>query len=193
MTDVVDVLVYIVLAIWLFLPALVMNPSAAAIGKHSKTKIDFGRSWRGKRIFGDGKSWLGFFGGVSCGIITGLILLGISYFFDPDNFWGYGGFWGNIGIIVCLSAGAALGDLCGAFIKRRFGLERGHKVPFLDQYDFVIGAFAVTAIFFPNFIYSNYFEGYHLIGFVVLIISVYAIHRAANIIGYKMGVKKEPW
>lgn len=193
MADVVVILQSMVIGLWLFLPAMLPNSQAALVGKWGKTKIDFGKTWRGKRIFGDGKSWLGLFFGIASGIILGLIQLGIAFFSDPDKFWGFGPFWSNIGIIVCLSTGALLGDLCGAFIKRRLGMKRGQKAPVLDQYDFVAGSMLLTAAFFPNYIYTTYFEGYHIFAFLFLLVMVYAIHRLVNIIGYKLGVKDEPW
>jgi len=189
--DVVEILIIMVNGLWLFLPAMV--PNSAAVVFATEAKMDFGKSWKGKRVLGDGKSWGGFFGGIASGIFVGLILLGISYFFDPEGFWGYGGFWRNVGIIACLSTGAILGDLCGAFIKRRLGMERGQKAPVLDQYDFVAGAFLFTAIFFPDWIWSTYFEGAHIAAFIFIIVTMFVIHRSVNIIGYKMGLKKEPW
>jgi len=190
--DVAGVLVIMGLGFWLFIPAMIPNSSAALFG--GGTPIDFGKTWKGKRILGDGKTWRGLIGGVLSGILIGLILLQISYMCgDTSNFWGYGPAYSNIGVIVCLAFGSLLGDMCGAFIKRRLGLERGQKAPILDQYDFVIGAFLVTALFFPNFVYDNYIEGWHLAALIFIIVIMFALHRAVNIIGYKMGVKKEPW
>ncbi len=193
MADIVDILIIIGLGMWLFLPAYIPNAAASLFGRHSKTMIDFGKSWRGKRILGDGKSWLGFFGGVLTGIALGLILIAVSSIWDPENYWGYGPFWNNISIIACLSVGALLGDICGAFIKRRLGMERGQKAPILDQYDFVAGAFILTAIFHFDFIFHNYFEGDHIFAFIFILLITFAIHRSVNIIGYKMGLNKEPW
>ena len=189
--DVVGVIAIMFTGLWLFLPAMVPNSAAVVFG--GETKMDFGKSWRGKRIFGDGKSWRGFFGGAFSGIALGLVLIGVSWIWDPDNFWGYGPFWGNVGVLACLSFGAVLGDLCGAFIKRRLGMERGQKAPILDQYDFVIGAFLVTALFFPDWVYANYIEGWHIAALIFIIVIMFAIHRLVNIIGYRMGLKKEPW
>ena len=177
--------------LWLFIPAMLPNSAAATVG--GGQKIDFGRTWRGKRIFGDGKSWRGFFGGGLAGVAIGLILIGISTIWDKENFWGYGGFWGNIGILFCLSFGAVLGDLMGAFIKRRLGMERGHKAPILDQYDFVFGAFLITSIFFPRWVYSTFIEGWHIAALIFILALMFIIHRGVNIIGYKLGIKKEPW
>ena len=99
----------------------------------------------------------------------------------------------SVGVLFCLSFGAVLGDLCGAFIKRRLGMERGQKAPILDQYDFVIGAFLVTALFYPDWVYANYIEGWHIAALIFIIVIMFAIHRLVNIIGYRMGLKKEPW
>jgi len=177
--------------LWLFIPAMLPNSAAAMVG--GGPKIDFGKSWRGKRIFGDGKSWRGLFGGGFAGVFIGMILIGISTIWGSENFWGYGPFWGNVGILFCLSFGAVLGDLMGAFIKRRFGMARGQKAPILDQYDFVFGAFVVTSIFFPHWVYSMFIEGWHIAALIFILALMFIIHRGVNIIGYKLGIKKEPW
>ena len=194
MTEFIDVVVMMLTGLWLFIPALVPNSAAAVVGKKSKTKMDFGKSWRGKRIFGDGKSWLGFFGGILTGIVFGLLLIGVAALFgDTDDYWGFGPFWTNVGVIFCLAFGSLLGDLCGAFIKRRLGMERGQKAPILDQYDFVAGSMLLTFAFFPSFIINNYFEGWHIAAFIFILLITFFLHRGVNIIGYLIGVKKEPW
>ncbi|MDR1405077.1 MAG: CDP-2,3-bis-(O-geranylgeranyl)-sn-glycerol synthase [Candidatus Methanoplasma sp.] len=189
--DIVGVIAIMFGGLWLFIPAMLPNSAAAAVG--GGTKVDFGRSWRGKRIFGDGKTWRGLFGGIFAGVAAGLIMIGAASIWDPGNYWGFGPFWSNVGILFCLSSGAILGDLTGAFIKRRLGMERGQKAPVLDQYDFVFGAFLVTAVFFPHWVYSTYAEGWHLASLVFILVLMFAIHRGVNIIGYRLGFKKEPW
>jgi len=72
-------------------------------------------------------------------------------------------------------------------------LERGQKAPILDQYDFVAGAFICTAIFFPTWVYDHYIEGWHIAALIFIILIMYAVHRTANIIAYKIGLKNEPW
>ena len=189
--DVRNAIEIIVIGLWVFLPAMLPNSAAVVFG--GGTKIDSGKSWRGKRIFGDGKSWRGLFGGAFSGVLLGLILIGISHIFDPNNHWGYGSFWQGLGIVITLAFGAVLGDLCGAFIKRRFGLERGQKAPILDQYDFVAGAFLVTVLFYSHWIYGTYIEGWNILALIFLLLIMFGIHRIVNIIGYKAGLKKEPW
>jgi CDP-2,3-bis-(O-geranylgeranyl)-sn-glycerol synthase len=186
-----EILMIMVVGLWLFLPAMVPNSAAVIFG--GGTKIDFGRSWRGKRILGDGKSWRGLFGGGFSGVAVGLIMIGIASIWDSTDYWGFGGFWSNIGILFCLAFGAVLGDLVGAFIKRRLGMERGRKAPILDQYDFVAGALLVTALFFPDWIYNTYIEGWHIVALILIIALMFGIHRAVNIVGFRVGLKKEPW
>lgn len=82
-----------------------------------------------------------------------------------------------------LSFGALLGDLVGSFMKRRLSLERGQPAPFLDQLDFVVGALALSFIeFIPQI---------EII--IALLVFTPIIHLTANIIGYKLKLKKEPW
>jgi CDP-2,3-bis-(O-geranylgeranyl)-sn-glycerol synthase len=177
--------------LWLMLPSLLPNSAAVIFG--GGTPIDFGRSWRGKRIFGDGKTWSGLIGGVSAGVSFGIILLFIAYPFDPVNFWGFGDCPGNVGVIFVLSLGSLLGDLGGSFIKRRLGMERGAKAPVLDQYNFAVGSIVLTSIFFPDWFVRNFVEGEHILALIVFLIAIPILHRAVNIIGYKTGKKDVPW
>ncbi|HUU07508.1 MAG TPA: CDP-archaeol synthase, partial [Thermoplasmata archaeon] len=41
--------------LWLMLPALIPNPAAVLVG--GGTPMDLGRTWRGRRVLGDGKTW----------------------------------------------------------------------------------------------------------------------------------------
>jgi CDP-2,3-bis-(O-geranylgeranyl)-sn-glycerol synthase len=82
-----------------------------------------------------------------------------------------------------LSFGALIGDLIGSFIKRRLNLERGRPAPPLDQLDFVAGALAFSFI--------EFIPPIEIIG--VLLVLTPGIHLIANIIGYRLRLKKEPW
>jgi len=189
--DALDILAIMLVGLWVFLPAMLPNSAAVIFG--GGTPVDFGKSRKGKRILGDGKTWRGFFGGGFAGVILGLLLIGISSIFDSNRLWGYMDLWTGIGIIFCLSFGSLLGDMLGSFIKRRLNIERGKKAPILDQCDFLIGAFLLTALFYPNWIYATYMEGWHLIALVFLLIMTLLLHRIMNIIGYKTGLKDVPW
>ena len=186
-----EIAVMLLVGVWVFVPALLPNSAAVVFG--GGTPVDFGRSWRGKRILGDGKTWRGFFGGAFSGIVLGLIMIGAARLAGSPDLWGYGTVADGIGIVVCLAVGSLLGDMLGSFLKRRLGIERGMKAPILDQYDFVIGAFLVVTLFYPQWVWSTYVEGWHIAALVLLLALVWFLHRGVNIIGYRLGLKNEPW
>jgi len=186
-----DVLTAVLSGIWVFIPALVPNSAAVLFG--GGTPIDFGKSWKAKRILGDGKTWGGLAGGVGSGVLIGCLQLLLALPFDPSNYFGFGPWPSSLGIIFTLALGSLLGDMAGAFIKRRLGLQRGAKATGLDQYDFVAGAMLLTLAIFPSWFLDTYVMGWGIIALIVIIILVPVIHRLVNIIGYKRGLKKEPW
>ncbi len=189
--DVLEALLIAISGLWLFLPAMLPNSAAAVVGGGSP--VDRGRSWRGKRLLGDGKTWRGLVGGAAAGVLLGLIQLGIAFPFDADALWGFGPIWKALGVISALAVGSLLGDMLGSFIKRRLDLERGAKLPIMDQYDFVIGAFLLTALFYPQWVWASYFEGWNILALIFLLIITPILHRGANMIAYKMGKKDVPW
>lgn len=175
----------------LFLPALLPNSAAVLFG--GGTPVDFDRTWRGKRLLGDGKTWRGLFGGIGTGILVGLVLIALGALLGSPALLDYGPFPQSVGVVACLAAGSLLGDMVGAFVKRRLGLRRGQKAPVLDQYDFMAGALLLTLLFFPSWVMAHYVEGEAIAGLLTLLVFVPLLHRAVNIIGYRMGKKKEPW
>jgi len=191
--DAFEIIVIMLAGLWLFLPAMLPNSAAVVFG--GGRPMDLGKTIKGRRILGDGKTWRGFFGGGMAGVVLGMILMGIAYLLGKEAVWGYGGIWAGIGIIICLSFGSLLGDIMGSFIKRRLGIERGKKAPILDQFDFVIGAFLLTALFYPRWVYNTYieFEGWHILALIFLLIVTLLLHRAMNILGYRMKLKDVPW
>jgi len=179
------------LGFWFFLPAYAANPMAALLG--GGTPIDFGRSLRdGHRVFGDGKTWRGLAAGVGSGVVLGAALQVVGSAVSPTL--AFGATPSDVALaIVLLSVGALLGDLLGAFVKRRLGKPRGAPVPGLDQYDFVVGAFALLLAFDPTWWLARYWTGEAIYGLVFIIIITPILHRAVNILGYRMGAKREPW
>jgi CDP-2,3-bis-(O-geranylgeranyl)-sn-glycerol synthase len=173
------------------LPAFIPNSAAVVLG--GGTPLDFGRSWRGKRIFGDGKTWRGLVGGVLVGGLMGMVQLLVAAQVDPVGGLGFGSFPANAALVFVLALGSMLGDAGGAFIKRRLGLTRGAKAPGLDQYNFVAGAFVLSIIFFPSWFLRSFIEGEAIFALIVLLIVVPLIHRAVNIVGHRAGLKQEPW
>ena len=73
--------------------------------------------------------------------------------------------------------------MVGSFIKRRLGMKRGQNAGLLDMLDFIIGAL----------IFARILIDYSFWIMIISIIITPIIHRLSNIIGYEIGVKKEPW
>jgi CDP-2,3-bis-(O-geranylgeranyl)-sn-glycerol synthase len=186
-----DALSAILVGIWVFLPALIPNSAAVVFG--GGTPIDLGRTWRGKRILGDGKTWRGFFGGTLSGILLGLLQISAGVLAGSPDLLGFGALPEAAGVVAALALGSLLGDMAGAFVKRRLGLERGAKAVGLDQYDFVAGAMLLTLALFPAWFMARYVEGHGLLALAALLLFVPFLHRLVNIIGYRRGLKKEPW
>ncbi len=193
-----DALLAAGIGLWIMLPAMIPNSAAVLTG--GGTPVDFGRSWRGSRILGDGKTWKGFLGGAAFGVLAGMVQLLVAQIYPAEIWWpsaplnyGFGPMPAAIGVVVALAVGALLGDMAGAFIKRRMGYARGEKVALLDMYDFVLGALLLTLVLFPDWFLHAFVYDLGLVSLVTVMIAVPLIHRVFNIIGYKAGLKKEPW
>lgn len=186
-----DILLLIGSGLWVIVPALVPNPGAVIFG--GGTPVDFGREWKGERILGEGKTWSGLIGGIFFGIlIGGLQILGESNYQLP-GFIGLGPMPTALGAVATMAVGSLLGDMGGAFIKRRRGMDRGQKAPFLDQYDSIAGALLLTLLVFPDWIMRTFVQGDAWVSLIAVIVAVPLLHRSINIVGYRAGLKKEPW
>ncbi len=171
----------IALGIIAYIPALIANSLAVVFG--GGKPMDFGVEINNKRLLGDGKTWRGFFGG---GISAGI--LGVLLDLTPMSLYP-----SYLLIPFALSFGSMTGDVLGSLIKRRSGWKRGENVPILDQYDFVFGSLLFSMIALPSWTMETYFKGVGLYTLLILLIAVPALHRAVNVIGYKLGLKNEPW
>lgn len=193
MVEVTDVLAMIAIGFWVFVPALLPNTFAVFVG--GGTPVDFGKSIGGARILGDGKTWRGFIGGALIGGVgIGLCMIGLSALCGSEDHWGFGPDLTKCIIMVTATGfGSLIGDMAGSFIKRRLGINRGQKAPILDQYDFVIGSMVAMMIVDFQWFYNTYLDGWHLVALFVVLFLVWFLHRGTNIIGYKIGVKNEPW
>jgi len=159
-----------ILAIIYYIPALVANGSAPFIKKG--TPIDFGkRLWDGKRILGDGKTFEGLLIALTFGETVSIIMAK---------------FLGNQWVIIGFfeSLGAMLGDMLGAFIKRRLGLERGARAPILDQLDFIFGATLVLLIFRVSLTVYQFLE--------IMVIAM-VLHMFTNYVAFRLKIKSVPW
>lgn len=185
-----DIALVLLTPLWLLWPAMVSNSFAAIFG--GGRPMDFGRSWKGNRILGDGKTWRGFFAGIVLSILVGIAQMIISEPFSATHF-GFGTYEEAIPFFALISVGALLGDCAGAFVKRRLGIPRGGKAPVLDQFDFFVFAIMFAYVAKPDWFVSYFIDDYFWLGTVFLILLIPVLHRAFNIIGYKLGRKHVPW
>ena len=134
--------------------------------------LDFGKKFvDGRPIFGKNKTFRGFFFGLAVGVGVGLL---------ESVVFGYSVFFG-----LLLSLGALLGDLTGAFVKRRLGLAPGTLLPVIDQVDFIIGAILFSILISLPFLTWQ-------LPLTVLVITP-PIHLLTNAAAYKLGLKSNPW
>jgi CDP-2,3-bis-(O-geranylgeranyl)-sn-glycerol synthase len=151
-------------------PAYCANGAPVLIG--GGLPIDLGRKLRdGKPVFGKNKTFRGFFAGLIVGTFVGLIE---SIVFNYPVLFG-----------LVTTLGALVGDLTGAFLKRRLDIPPGGLLPVVDQLDFIVGALAFSL---PSFPYMLSLE----LAATVLIITP-PIHFLMNYAACKLGLKKNPW
>ena len=135
-----------------------------------------GRAFDGGRTLSDGQPIFGSHKtvrGVVAGIVVGtLIGLGESF---VDSRLAFAGFM--------IAVGAVLGDLFGAFVKRRFKLRPGRSFPVLDQLDFILGGVLIGYPFFQV----------GLVSILLVVVVTPPIHLATNYGAYRLGIKKTRW
>lgn len=160
---------YFFSALTFILPAYIANASPVVF--HGKKPIDFNKKFiDGERVFGSNKTIEGFIGGFICGLLTALIeslITGINFLFN--------------GALIAL--GALLGDLFGAFIKRRLKLSPGFPLPFMDQLDFIYGALLAS--------YPVLKLSLNALFFIFLLTP--PLHLLTNAIAYLLKLKKFWW
>tara|TARA_B100000945_G_scaffold167159_1_gene133997 strand:+ start:759 stop:1310 length:552 start_codon:yes stop_codon:yes gene_type:complete len=163
-------------------PAYLANTIAVLTG--GKYPIDQGKLHSdGNRILGDGKTWSGLIGGTIGGMIVGYGLIVFIHEYIWESL--------DLSILFLLSFGALFGDMTASFYKRRQNLQRGDKFPLLDMYDFIFMSLLLCLIFEREWLLSWILDGWVPL-FTILILTPF-LHRGVNIIGYKIGVKNEPW
>ena len=168
MVDQMEITLLIVEALKFIFPAYCANATPVLAG--GGTMMDFGKNfYDGKRIFGNNKTFRGFFFGLAIGIMVGLVEC--AFFGFPILF------------SVLIPLGALSGDLSGAFCKRRIGIAPGGLLPIVDQVDFVFGAIVFSI---PLAIVN-----WELAVTVLLITP--PIHLFTNFLAYKMKLKSNPW
>ena len=149
-------------------PAYFANAAPLVLG--GGASLDGGRSLAdGRPIFGPHKTVRGVIAGIVVGTLIGLA----ESLVDPRL--------ATAGFMIAL--GAVLGDLLGAFVKRRLNVEPGKAFPVLDQLDFILGSVVLGYPFFQV----------GLISILLVVVVTPPIHLATNYGAYRLGIKKPRW
>jgi CDP-2,3-bis-(O-geranylgeranyl)-sn-glycerol synthase len=132
--------------------------------------LDGGKNFLdGERIFGSHKTVRGLFAGIIAGSVIGLAESPV------DSRLLFGGF--------VIALGTVLGDLLGAFFKRRIGIEPGSPLPVVDQLDFVFGGLILGQLVFPLSWWS----------ILIVVLVTPPIHLGTNYGAYLLGIKRTRW
>ena len=161
-------------------PGFIPNNVAAVIG--GNIPVDRGRSWRGMRILGDGKTIRGSLTGIIGGLLTGLILNLVNS--SVESMIGIKLPQFSHSSLVSLPVGAIVGDIAGSFLKRRIGVKRGQFLPVVDQLDFLIGAILITNLITPKW------SSMHLVPekLIFLLIGTPVLHIGINKLDEKLEI-----
>lgn len=170
---------------WFILPAGVANifASMSRYIVKSEYPVDFYLGFRGKRIFGDHKTWRGVIVGSFFGTLFYILQI---FLYSQEPFASISLIEYNIYpwyLGLALSGGALFGDLVKSFFKRRLGIESGKPwIPF-DQIDYIIGAVLLSSLI--------YFPGWFEVA--MLVIGGFLFHVMFNHFGYWLGLQKNKW
>ncbi len=166
-------------ALWLFLPAGVANAVPVLANRvpllnRWKTPMDFGGSYRGKRITGNNKTWRGVVLGVFAAGVTGSLQAALTHRSEPLAIWFF------IGAIM--GFGALYGDAVESFLKRQLGVPAGHSWFPFDQIDYIIGALIAVA---PLRLFS-------LSEMATILVSYFGLHLVVAYMAYLLKLKDRP-
>jgi CDP-2,3-bis-(O-geranylgeranyl)-sn-glycerol synthase len=176
----------VLVALWAMLPAYVPNNVAVLAG--GGPPIDGGRTYRGSRLLGDGKTWRGTAGGVLAGAALAFGLNAVAPSVGPlagvEALPQFG-----LAVAFALPAGAMCGDIAASFLKRRLDRERGAPLPGVDQLDFVVGALLFASL--VDFAWVIEWFSLEVLAFVLVVTPL--LHLGTNFAAYQLSLKSEPW
>jgi CDP-2,3-bis-(O-geranylgeranyl)-sn-glycerol synthase len=180
----------ILFALWFFAPAGASNGSPVFANKIpilSKLgmPVDGGKTFRGKRIFGDHKTVRGFV----VGTLTGLAIAALQMILSANFSWvtDISGSvdYSNPTILLMgamMGFGALAGDSIKSFFKRQFSVPSGQSWFPFDQIDYIIGGilFSLPFVLLP------------LTTYIVIAVIWFLIHPVATLVGWLLKLKDSP-
>lgn len=179
----------IVFALWFFLPAGLANASPVIANRipvvnQLTTPLDFGKSYRGKRLFGKNKTWRGLLAGIVIATLT--VMLQKWLYINND--------WLQSTITMVdyrtvslwlgplLGAGALLGDAIESFVKRQLDVASGDPWFPFDQIDYIIGGILLSS---PIVMLPGYIN-------VTILLVWFGMHLSWSYVGFLLGLKDKP-
>ncbi len=177
-------------ALWFFLPAGIANmmPIFSARWPYFRDMewpMDFGLSFRGKRIFGSHKTWRGLITGiVFATFVLWLQQLAVQHSSGLAS-WTSDVDYATLPVLIVgplFGFGALMGDAIESFFKRQIGIPPGESWFPFDQTDYIIGG-ALATMAFVTLSFWQY---------VLLIVIWFGLHIISTFIGYLLGLKDKP-
>jgi hypothetical protein len=176
-------------AIWVFLPVLGGALAHAPVLTFDlfprlKRPLDGGARFRGRRLFGDNKTWRGAMVVVAGVVIATLLLSRWDWWWNelPRGLRDAGPLLYGL----LLGLGVIVGELPNSFLKRQLGVAPGARGGLLltiyDQADFVL---AVWLLLLPLWVMAPWQAA-----FVFAVVAL--VHLVINVIGYAIGARTAP-
>lgn len=178
-------------ALWFFGPAGAGNVAPLVAGNipllsRFTQPVDGGKSWRGRRLLGDHKTWRGLIAGTLFGALAGLLQVLIARSLDvsfiPRDVTLHYTSFGMVGLGALLGLGALVGDCVESFFKRQIGIASGKSWFPFDQIDYIIGACLVSLAFVRL----------PLTDYVWVFVAWFGMHLLFSYIGYLIHWKEDP-
>jgi CDP-2,3-bis-(O-geranylgeranyl)-sn-glycerol synthase len=153
-----------------------------------KRPLDGGRTFRGRRLFGDNKTWRGALCMTAGVVLATLLLWQWNWWLDQLP----GAVRASTPLLVGLliGLGTVAGELPNSFLKRQLDIAPGTRrrspggfaLAVLDQGDLVIGIWVFLA---PVWVMPVWLAA-------VAFAAIAAIHAVVNVIGYAIGARAAP-
>jgi CDP-2,3-bis-(O-geranylgeranyl)-sn-glycerol synthase len=178
---------FLLTAFYVIIPAAIANMMPVFVRSINflNTPVDFNKKWfDNKPIFGDHKTYRGFFFGIVAAIIIAYIqsLLYNYPFFQQISFFNYNE-TSFLLIGFMMGFGVLFGDLVKSFFKRRMSIKSGDSFFPWDQLDLVIGAIVfISIIEIPP---------WQMVLFYLIAGPLF--HVLFNHIGYWLGIREVKW
>jgi CDP-2,3-bis-(O-geranylgeranyl)-sn-glycerol synthase len=176
-------------ALFIFLPAGIANATPVIASKIKALNfldkpIDFGKSFKGIRVFGDHKTFRGFITGIIMAIITVLIQQEIvrnNASLQDQLYLQYNQI-NPLVFGVLAGSGALLGDAIKSFFKRRTNIKPGDAWFPFDQIDYIIGGTLFLSIYLKDF----------PILYPAILIIYFLLHLMSTFLGFLLKLKDKP-